>query len=313
MLVAFLFIFDRCLFYLIAVAENEFYEDESFQQRLADYVKDKGFSTLILGTSRTFEALHPFYFETILNQKAFKEAQFGKNPKYNYYFYQMYKKHAGIPKVVIYGIDYFIFNSTSNKRWLARFDLIHYNKNPFSYLSLLIQHKKEIEDFLTDIIDSLKETFQDKPTTKHAKELEDVQAYTGSPHKENVVVSRRPRKFIRQKYCVFPGSEGQYLKKLLDEMDRDNVSVILVVLPDHYGTFRTNYNRRRMLIDLKRLTKNHQKAHILNFNHPNNFPLKRTDYFLNGGWGKTNSHLSKKGAEYFNRIFLRKIKHLYKE
>jgi hypothetical protein len=311
LLVLFLFIFDRGLFYLIATAENKFYKDESFQQRFADYVTGKNYSTLIFGTSRTYEALHPFYFKEILNQNAYKEAQFGKNPRYNYHFYRMYKKYAGIPKVVIYGIDYFIFNSTSNKRWLARFNLIHQNKNPLSGISMLINHKKEVEDFLTDIIDYMKEKFRDNPATRHAKDFTHVQTYRGLTPKESSVVSKRPRNFIRQKYRIFPGKEGEYLKKLLDELDRDNVTVILVVLPDHYGTFRTNFNRRRMMLDLKKLTAHHDNAYIFNYNHPKSFPLNKTEYFLNGGWGRANSHLSQKGARRFNRIFLNKMKKIY--
>ena len=41
---------------------------------------------------------------------------------YNYFFYQEYKKHMGKPRVVIYGVDYFLFKITSERHWMRRFD-----------------------------------------------------------------------------------------------------------------------------------------------------------------------------------------------
>ncbi|MCP5047817.1 MAG: hypothetical protein GY940_11645, partial [bacterium] len=88
----FMFIFDRGLYYLLNRMEKNFYPPKSdFEKHFEFYMADKSFSTLIFGTSRTYEGIHPAYFEEKLGEKAFKETFQGKGPKYNYYFYQLYK------------------------------------------------------------------------------------------------------------------------------------------------------------------------------------------------------------------------------
>ncbi len=307
MLACFFLVLDRGLFFLISLAENGFYKEKTYAQRFADYVGDKQFDMLILGTSRTYEALHPVYFKQAKSWNPFKEAQFGKNPKYNYYFYKEYKKLAGIPEVVVYGIDYFIFNTTSNKRWLARFDLIDDDRDYLGTPSMLIQNKQEIDDFLNDIIDRFREKWEGIQVDRNRMDFVDIQGYMGTQPEKCEVVAKKPRVFKKQKYRPYPGREGQYVKMLLEELDKDGVTVILLILPDHFGTYRTNFNRKRLRIDLKRLSQGMPKVHIANYNLPKKFPLKNVNLFINGGWGRTNSHLSKEGAKRFTRMFIRDL------
>ena len=310
MLAGFFLLLDRGLFFLISLAENGFYKEKTYNQRFTDYVKERHFNMLILGTSRTYEALHPVYFKETKIWNPFKEAQFGKNPKYNYYFYKEYKKVAGIPEVVVYGIDYFIFNTTSNKRWLARFDLIDDDRDYLGTPSMLISNKLEIDDFMNDIIDRFREKWEGIQADRNRMDFVDIQGYIGTQPEKSEVVAKKPRVFKKQKYRVYPGREGQYLKMLLEELHQDGVTVVLLILPDHFGTYRTNFNRRRLRMDLKRLSQGMPNVHIANYNLPKKFPLKNVSLFINGGWGRTNSHLSKEGAKRFSRMFIRDLTHL---
>lgn len=307
-----LFVFDRGAYFLITRLESAFYGAENFQSKFDEFAEGKTFSTLILGTSRTYEAIHPLYFRTILNENAYKEAQFGKNPKYNYHFYRFFKTHLGVPEFVIYGMDYFIFNSRSNKRWLARLGKLHETFTPFSSLSLLLENKQEIEEFIEAVIQKWNKRF----TPGHHHEVMDfmtLQKYIGSVHKPGVVVTKKPRHYWRQKYPRFPGKEGNYLRLLLSELDRDGVTTFLVLIPNHLGTFRTNYNRPDMLRDLRRLQRNFKHVHILVLDTPNVFPLQKEEFFINGGWGRTNCHMSRTGAREFNRLLLETLRPFYEK
>ena len=304
-LALFLFLFDRGLFYLIISAENRFYRDPSFAESFQEFIKAKPFSTLILGTSRSFAAFQPDSFETILGQEAFIEARSGKGPKYNWFFYEFYKKCAGPPKVVVYGIDYFIFQTKSKERWLARFDRIHESFAPFSTPSLLLKNKNGIEDFLVDVIARMGPA--ENKAFRSTQDFVKAQDYVGRETTPGKVVTQKPRDLHVQRYRAYPGKEGPYLKRLLEEWGRDGVTVLLIIIPDHIGTNETNFEQQKSLKNLKRLTRGYPNVHIYNFNLSNAFPLEREEYFYNGGWGNGNCHLSKKGAELFNRLLLEKI------
>lgn len=307
-----LFVFDRGAYYLITRLESGFYGEQDFKARFAEYAAEKEFNTLILGTSRTYEAIHPIYFRTILNENAYKEAQFGKNPKYNYYFYKFFKEHAGVPDFVIYGIDYFIFNSHSNKRWLARLGKLHESFSFFSAASLLLENKSEIEEFIEAVIQDWSRRLS--PGNRHEiMDFIELQKYTGSLHKPGMVVSERPRSFGLQNYPHFPGKEGDYLRLLLSELDTDGVTTFLVLIPNHLGTFRTNFNRKAMLKDLMRLQREFSHVHLLVLDTPETFPLQDEKFFINGGWGRTNCHMSRSGAKKFNRILIRKLRPFYNQ
>ncbi|HDP95107.1 MAG TPA: hypothetical protein ENN40_07085 [Candidatus Aminicenantes bacterium] len=307
-----LFVFDRSAYFLITRLESAFYGAENFKSRFVDFAEGKNFSTLILGTSRTYEAIHPLYFRTILSENAYKEAQFGKNPRYNYHFYQFFKTHAGVPEFVIYGMDYFIYNSRSNKRWLARLDKLHETFIPFSSLSLLLTNKQQIEEFFEAVIQQWNKRLS--PGNHHeVMDFVTLQKYVGSLHKPGVVVTRKPRHFWRQKYPRFPGKEGDYLRLLLSELDRDGVTTFLVLIPNHLGTFRTNFQRGQMLRDLRRLQRNFKNVHILVLDTPDVFPINNEEFFINGGWGRTNCHVSRSGAREFNRLLLETLRPFYEK
>jgi hypothetical protein len=311
--ILFLFLFDRGLFFLISTLKTNVYKKNKFEKRFENYLKENHFSTLIFGTSRTYEGIHPYYFESELGQKAFKESFQGKGPKYFYYFYQLYKKYAGAPKVVIYGIDYFIYNITSDSRWLSRFKNI-IAKEKIDFLSptlMLVKYKKTIDEFFNNLLILLKEKENPDDTENSYTDFIHMQEYTGVIFPNKGPVAKRPDKYIRQLFFRFPGKEGHYFKKLLEEMDRDNVAVILVGLPDYYGTFKTNFERRDFALDLKRWEGKYKNVFFYNYNRLFKFPLKRKDYFLDGAYGLTNSHLSKIGAKVFNKKLIEDVKKHY--
>ncbi len=314
--VLFLFLFDRGLFYLISRMEAGFYPKTEYEKRFEAFVKDKPYTTLIFGTSRTYEGIHPYYIQKHLNQLAFKETYRGKGPKYNYYFYKLYKKYAGVPRVVIYGVDYFIFNLKTDPKWLVRFDMEEKEKTEeavdyFSSPLLLVAHKKKIDNFMNNVVIHFQEVGVSGKTGETKKEFYDIQKYIGDAKTDKGLVTERFSNYPRQTYPRFPGIEGDYFIKLLDELKQDGVTVVLVGLPDHMGSYKTNFQRNEFIQHLKTLWRYYKNLYIYNYNRPNKFPLINPLYFNDGGYGQTNSHLSLEGAKVFNEMLTKDLRKHY--
>lgn len=312
--ILFLFLFDRGLFVLISTLKTNIYKKNKFEKRFENYLKENHFSTLIFGTSRTYEGIHPYYFKREIGQEAFKESFQGKGPKYFYYFYQLYKKYAGVPKVVVYGVDYFIYNITSDSRWLSRFKNIIPGESIdyFSPTLLLVKYKKIIDEFFNNLLIILKEKYNPDDSENSYDDFIRMQEYTGAINPDKSPVAKRPNKYIRQFFFHFPGKEGHYFEKLLEEMDKDGVKVILVGLPDYYGTYKTNFERRDFANELKRWEQKYKNVYFYNYNRTRRFPLQKKSYFLDGAFGLTNSHLSKIGARVFNKMLMQDLRKFYK-
>lgn len=310
LLAVFVFLFDRALYYIIFHMESDFYSKNKFEQRFESYMTNRSYNVLILGTSRSYEGLHPCYFNETPGIKAFKETYRGKGPKYHYYFYKLFKKYAGTPKMVVIGVDYFGFNINSDPQWMARFkeEAPKETFSPFTAPLLLVHHKKKIDNFHNNIMIRLKQKHDPDADKDSFKDIIDIQKYRGIDKPVKELVTKRPARFPRQDYIPYPGVEGKYFTKLLEELDKDKVTVILVGLPDYIGSYRTNYQRIMFLKELKGLIRDFKNTHIFNYNKVREFPLHNTNYFNDGGYGQTNSHLSQKGAEHLNRLLIKDIK-----
>jgi len=207
---------------------------------------------------------------------------------------------------VVYGADYFMFSLKSNQRALARFRNDRRPLRLFEAPSSLLRNKKEIEDFLSDLRVALEGNFEQRGARPN-RDFSKIQAYAGKEPAHGRVLTVKPEKLSPMAYRPYPGEEGLYLMELMKELAKDDVQLIFVTIPEYVGTYETNFERQKFLRDISRLIKGYPNAHLYDFNRPDVFPLDNAGYFINGGWGRTNSHLSKKGAEAFGRILLEKI------
>jgi hypothetical protein len=314
----FLFAFDRGIFYLIRTWESNHYKKQDFKKiffQKRDFNKGflnlpKGtYNTLIMGSSRTHRGIHPYYFFKQIKQKAFKIAKAKIRVKFNYYFYQEYKKYAGIPKLVIYGLDYFMFKLESHEFFMGAVadentDEDRYNEG----VLLLWSNKQRIDSFFNDFLEQLKSKSKSERVDLNTVNV--IDPFVGYdltiPSKP-----RRPSRFKKYEYVPYPGQEGIYFTKLLKEWEKDGVQVILVFLPSFIGTYESNYQLDLFKKDIRELTAPYKNVFIYDYNQPDKFPLSNPAYFLDGGYGRTNSHLSKKGAKVFNRQLIRDIKKHY--
>jgi len=309
--VFFLFLFDRLLFMAINKGESLFYSGAQFpslQEKFSPINNKDKYRILILGSSRTYDGIHPWYICKEFGVRAFKEAFVGKGPKYNYFFYQEYKKFMGVPRVVIYGLDFFLFNIVSERHWLKRFSAelvdVRYFKRG---ISLLLTNKPQIDKFSNTFFNSLKKNPWGEPNFLIERDAAQMEAYRGvvSP---GIIDAVEPPRFRKVRFFSYPGQEGEYFIRLLDELRRDQVTVLMVSLPEYIGTYWTNRNHRKFLRTFRRIDRAYDNVHFFDYNDPDIFDLANTEYFIDGGYGKTNSHLSRAGSEIFNRLLLRDLR-----
>ena len=309
--VVFLFLFDRLLFVIIKQGQWTFYNHISpfsLSDKFSQIENKDEYKILILGTSRTYDGIHPRYIRNELGINAFKEAFVGKGPMYNYYFYQEYKKHFGIPRIVIYGVDYFIFNITSERYWMKRFnsDLInalYYDRG----LSMLLANKNKIDKFVNTTLNNLQENLWGEANFLNEHNNQLMENYLGVASPESFEIEETPG-YRKVKFFEYPGKEGIYFERLLDELHRDKVTTLLVSLPDYIGTYITNKHQKKYQNAFKAYQQKYDNVFFINYNKAKIFDLANPKYFINGGYGKTNSHLSCAGAEILNHIFLKDLR-----
>lgn len=317
-------IFDRGLFFLMRKLEAGTYKKQSLKQvffQRRDFNKQflelpRGtYNTLIMGSSRTHRGIHPFYIYKRLKQKAFKIAKAKIRLKFNYYFYKEYKKYAGVPKVVIYGLDYFMFKLKSHKYFIEAVAGEEVEQEPYKNGPLLlVSNKPDLNTFIDNYLEridndleALAETGGGKPAFKL------IDPFTGYRKTDpSLLVRKKKRRFKRFDYQSYPGEEGLYFTKLLEEWQNDGVTVILVFLPDYIGTYNSNHQLDLFKTNIRELTASYSNVFIYDYNRPDKFDLENPAYFLDGGYGKTNSHLSLTGARVFNRMLLKDIRELYR-
>jgi hypothetical protein len=296
-----LVVFDRVLTTLLARTPLSAERQSELSRKLEDVHGKSDYQILILGTSRTFEGIHPLHIVDGVGVRAYKEAFQGKGPQYNYEFYKRYKQIVGKPRVVIYGVDYFIFNITSEKWALERFGVRPDGPASSSNVRwpLLLLQNKSVND--RAIVTAL-QRLQERSNPRHAeynpeRYVRDMETYTGNTMPRNGDRGDPPpARYERIPFPRYPGTEGVYLVKLLQELEHDGVAVMLAALPDFVATYRTDFEQQRFDAEFREMARRYRNCVFVNYNDPTRFHLSDPAYFIDGKYGNPNSHLSKDGA-----------------
>ncbi len=291
---------DRGMFYILRNFVINWY-NSNLVRTIDDNLKNSGpADIIIMGTSRAYRAINPKLLEKLENKKVRMEAFAGRNIKYNYFFYKKYREHFPPPEYVIYGTDYFMFNSYSRSDALLSLGVLKMGKSFFNSkensgdssilfgkISLLFKMKPQFDEFLVNFLNFLNKKFIYSSSFKWKKVTKIISN------------SQKPPKWHKFSYRMSPGPEGKYLIKLLDRLSKDKVKVLILTLPDYIGTYESQIQKKIYLKDLKHLTRQYNNIRILDFNRPEKFHLENSKLFFNGGWGKVSSHLNVSGANKF--------------
>lgn len=299
--------FDRLFLFGLRAGAARYYAslkaDRLRSKQTAIYGQGDG-DLLIFGSSRARYAFGQDSLSVRLNKRVIKEAAAGRFPKFFYYFYMKYRKDNSKPKVLLYGLDYFMFEKQSSPDELARLDksikLDSLNPagavNPASPLlsrvSLLFRKKPEIDGLLTQLL-----KFDAAPRTEENDRTNDEPAGP-TTYKFYVV---KPDRWQTRPYQPFPGVEGYFLEKLLTALEEDGVPVFLVLIPDSVATNDTNFEQDEFKANVRALAARHKNADVLDLNQPDIFDLGNTLLFNDGAWGRSNCHLTNRGMADFSR------------
>ena len=277
--------------------------ESQLRERLAALPDKAAYKVLVLGTSRTYESIHPAAIERELGVKAYKEASKGKGLRYSYEFYRLYREIVGKPKVLVYGIDYFIFGLPSEDAVMRQFDTAPQRRtSPHAVPLETLAHKAENDRVIVRILERVQRRFfaaEFDPEHNQA----DMAAYTG-PAVSRVIPRPEPARYHRVEYARFPSLEGEFLVKLLQACAADGVRVMFVYPPDYEATRRTNFEHEAFVSDFRRLIAGTPNTFFFDYDDPARFPVADAALFWDGDWGSSNSHLSRRGAEVFGRLYI---------
>ena len=201
------------------------------------------------------------------------------------------------------GIDAFMFGIRSDDPYLRQLDREAgpgVRANALWPALRLATHRQEVASAILRILERVQfELTPDDPQLS----VELMQAYTGT------VPSRPPEQaepaaFVRVPYDRFPGIEGEYFQKLVAACAADGVTVFLIYPPDIVGTRRTHQDHEAFIREIRGLLAGCPSCHVLDYGALASFPSTDARLFIDGGYGDSNSHLSKAGAEAFSRLWI---------
>ena len=144
------------------------------------------------------------------------------------------------------------------------------------------------------------------------RNVRDMEAYTGNTVSK-VSARETPTSYERVPFVPFPGREGQYLTRLLQQWADEGVAVLLIDTPDYIATYQTNFERDRFVEAVNALVGNRSNCVFINYSDPRRFPLQEAAYFVDGEYGNPNSHLARPGVVQFNRLFLADLRRFVSE
>ena len=315
-------LFDRLLFFGLREGATRFSNAQSAKQfPWKDPVGEGEGQVLILGTSRMNAASEDDILSSVLKRKVYKEASRGKFPRYNSLFYRYYREKFGIPSLVLYGPDYFIFAKESSNRVMATLGTQNSPgmmdpagaMNPaspwLSRVSWLFRFKPKIDEFFTDLWSS--DPQMEEGGERSIRSGGGARANPKKPRQsEGFVIVEKPPRWRRRirGYQPFPGKEGRYLEGLLEDLQSDGVPVFLVFIPDYVGSNQTNFQQEKFKSDFRRLFARYKRTWVLDYNRPEKFDLDDPRLFFNGGWGASNCHLNDLGASLFSQAIAHDIR-----
>ncbi|MCK4889482.1 MAG: hypothetical protein KAS21_10460 [Candidatus Aminicenantes bacterium] len=316
LLILFFFVFDRGAALIFREINFSFYSNTTLKKNIfgKSEVMKKGFyDSLIFGTSRTLNSIHPLYLHKYLGFKAYKVAKQDRYPEYYYLLYKRFKDSFGKPKYLFYGVDYFMFKMRTSKiplmsvskkkkkiRKINFKKLLKRNPGALNYISILYRSKNKIDKTFDDILYKLSLDW-DSSDVKNLNSA-GISNYKG---KKTVIASEfrtKPNSWEKSFYTNSDNGEGESLKLLFDELERDGVKVFLIGIPDFIGTYETNVQKDLFTTDMRSLIKSRRGFWFLDYNHLDKFDLNNGDNFKDGRYGHENSHLSYYGSIPFNKM-----------
>ena len=291
-------LFDRSIAFVLKNFASQWSRARETRGNSVIFEDARNVDVLIMGSSRAYRAIDPDALSEQTGYSVRQEASKDKYITYNYYFYKQYREYSRPPKILIWGLDYFMFAFRSGKRVLSRLGVLEDAGKPiknafppsngsssfFGWVSELSRIKKGFQEIFFDFINSFDPGAEKTERRIHTK-------YHG--HIQGI---GNPNHFRKFRFPPPPGHEWEHLDAFLDLLSSDGVDVYLVMLPDFFGTYLSHLSEDQYEDEWRRIAQKYDSVHLINFNDLARFDLKNHLLFKDGGYGRISSHLNSQGA-----------------
>jgi len=259
---------------------------------------------LIMGSSRAYRAFDPDLLGRLTGYSVRHEASNGKYIRYNYEFYKKYRSFSSPPKVLIWGLDYFIFGFKSFNNRLAQIGVLEKGENQpdgdtipvarsltlMERVSKLFRNKAVFQSQFYDFLKSFNNPDENIKKREYPRVTTHVRRRTIPPRHSYTFHFHRP-----------PGVEGKYLDRFFELLRRDGVTVFLVTLPDYIATWESHLSKDEYVSAWRKIASRYDFIHFVHVNDPSQFDIHNHLLFKDGGYGKISSHLNHSGAVLLTR------------
>ncbi len=296
-------LFDRSLAFVLKHFASQWIQAREAREGSVIFEDALNVDVLIMGSSRAYRAFDPDALSRQTGYSVRQEASKDKYIRYNYSFYKQYREYSRPPRILIWGLDYFMFAFRSGKRLLSRLGISEDAGKPVSdvfppgngrlgflgRVSELSRIRARFQEIFFDFINSF-----DPGAGSAGKRIH-------TRHQGHIQGIGNPKKFRKFKFPAPPGHEGEYLDAFFNLLSKDGVTVYLVMLPDYYGTYLSHASEDQYEAEWRRIAQRHDSVQLINFNDPARFDLKNHLLFKDGGFGRISSHLNYPGAVILTR------------
>lgn len=301
-----LFTLDVLLFFLMIYGVFNFKNEE-----YATTLHHPHSPILVMGASHAEESFNPIEMQKHLGIDVFNLGKAGNNPLFLEYQTKLLLGKKIKPELVILTITYNTINDYVKPHAIASFMPEGEMMRTATFLMKMRSFDSPRKLFLADIYSSSYRVLASR-SLSYFKNRSFVAAMPRHPERgytgRNAQINPGPKPdSIHQREFVTNPDMIAGLKNCLSLWHQNGVQVIVVDTPEFYGSRLSSFEYPKFEEMMHELCGAHGFI-FKSFNRLNLAEQKDPSLFRDGGWGIPNSHLNRKGAIWFNRIFCEWLK-----
>ncbi len=296
------FLLDMSIPYITLLALKSF--------NVTSFYEWKPVDVLVLGDSHTAFALNPSIFQ----QHGLTAENYSRNGHYsefNYFFYQYYKQRYTVPKAVIISTPYFMFSPAEFEQVELLYNLRDAEQFTENYFKFVVIPRSKLYEYRM-VIQRLPSFAYRMISDKAPVKVKYGYAINLNPYFETTSLATRnyhsdpSRKklvdYVNDNYSKntwYARRSLIFFQKLLDELHKDDVWVILIETPEYIDTQEVIINRDVFYTELEEEIESYSKVIFIRQHDISSIDFADKTLFFDGGYQEINSHLSFVGSKIY--------------